>query len=76
MKFGIGSWGACDEGVFEQNIDGESVNILDTIATITFPPENSAQLVRANADYVFDGIYLIHFTSESYSKHFKTVLIK
>ena len=22
------------------------------------------------------GIYLIHFTSESYSKHFKTVLIK
>jgi hypothetical protein len=52
---GIGSWGACDEGVFEQNIDGEMVNILDTIATITFPPENSAQLVRANADYVFDA---------------------
>ena len=52
---GIGSWGACDEGVFEQNIDGETVNILDTIATITFPPENSAQLIRANADYVFDA---------------------
>ena len=52
---GIGSWGACDEQVFEQNIDGESVDILDTIATITFPPENSAQLVRANADYVFDA---------------------
>ena len=52
---GIGSWGACDEGVFEQNVDGEMVNILDTIATITFPPENSAQLVRANADYVFDA---------------------
>ena len=52
---GIGGWGACDEGVFEQNIDGETVNILDTIATITFPPENSAQLVRANADYVFNA---------------------
>ncbi len=52
---GIGGWGACDEGVFEQNIDGEMVNILDTIATITFPPENSTQLVRANADYVFDA---------------------
>ena len=52
---GIGSWGACEEGVFEQNIDGEMVNILDTIASITFPPENSAQLVRANADYVFDA---------------------
>ena len=52
---GIGGWGACDESVFEQNIDGETVNILDTIATITFPPENSAQLVRANADYTFDA---------------------
>ena len=52
---GVGGWGACDEGVFEQNIDGETVNILDTIATITFPPENSAQLVRANADYVFNA---------------------
>ena len=52
---GIGSWGACDEGVFEQNIGGETVNILDTIAAINFPPENSAQLVRANADYVFSA---------------------
>tara|TARA_B100000902_G_scaffold31282_1_gene37496 strand:- start:1200 stop:3446 length:2247 start_codon:yes stop_codon:yes gene_type:complete len=52
---GIGSWGACDEGVFEQNVGGETVNILDTIATITFPPENSAQLVRANADYIFSA---------------------
>ena len=50
---GIGGWGACDEGVFEQEIDGETVNILDTISTIVFPPVNSAQLVRANADYVF-----------------------
>ena len=61
---GIGSWGACDEGVFEQNIDGESVNILDTIATITFPPENSAQLVRANADYVFDADNMLFRTGK------------
>ena len=52
---GIGSWGACDESVFEQNIEGETINILDTIAAISFPPENSAQLVRANADYIFNA---------------------
>ena len=31
---GIGSWGACDEGVFEEQMGGETVSILDTLPEI------------------------------------------
>lgn len=47
---GIGSWGGCDEGIFEDD-DGNS--ILDTVSTIIFPPDNSAQTARSNATKTF-----------------------
>ena len=47
---GIGSWGGCDEGIFEDE-DGNS--ILDTVSTIIFPPDNSAQTARVNATKTF-----------------------
>ena len=52
---GIGSWGACDESVFEEDIGGETVTILDTVDAIIFPPENSADVTRANATRVFEA---------------------
>jgi hypothetical protein len=47
---GIGSWGGCDEGIFE---DEDGNIILDTVSTIIFPPDNSAQTARANATKTF-----------------------
>jgi len=47
---GIGSWGGCDEGIFE---DEDGNTILDTVSTIIFPPDNSAQTARANATKTF-----------------------
>jgi|TARA_B110000483_G_scaffold64375_1_gene80135 hypothetical protein len=47
---GIQSWGGCDEGIFEDE-DGNS--ILDTVSTIIFPPDNSAQTARMNATKTF-----------------------
>ena len=52
---GIGSWGACDESVFEEDIGGETVTILDTVDAIIFPPENSADVTRAHATRNFEA---------------------
>ena len=52
---GIGSWGACDESVFEEDIGGETVTILDTVDAIIFPPENSADVTRSHATRVFEA---------------------
>ena len=52
---GIGSWGACDESVFEEDVGGETITILDTVDAIIFPPENSADVTRAHANRVFEA---------------------
>ena len=52
---GIGSWGACDESIFEEEIGGETVTILDTVDAIIFPPQNSAEVTKANATRIFEA---------------------
>jgi hypothetical protein len=49
---GIDSWGACNDNIFE---DDDGNTILDTVSTIIFPPDNSAQVAKANATRVFDA---------------------
>ena len=61
---GIGSWGACDEGVFEENVGGETVSILDTVDAIIFPPDNSAEVAKANATRIFEADDMIFRTGK------------
>ena len=47
---GIGSWGACSDDIFE---DDDGNTILDTVSTIIFPPNNSAENARQHATRTF-----------------------
>ena len=47
---GIGSWGACSDDIFE---DDDGNTILDTVSTIIFPPNNSAENARQHATRIF-----------------------
>ena len=49
---GIASWGACSDNIFE---DDDGNMILDTVSAIIFPPDNSAEVAKANATRVFDA---------------------
>tara|TARA_B100001750_G_scaffold177679_1_gene145930 strand:- start:103 stop:2334 length:2232 start_codon:yes stop_codon:yes gene_type:complete len=44
------NWGGCDESIFE---DDEQNTILDTVSTIIFPPDNSAENARQHATNTF-----------------------
>ena len=41
------------ESIFEEEIGGETVTILDTVDAIIFPPQNSAEVTKANATRIF-----------------------
>ena len=49
---GIGSWGACSDDIFE---DDDGNTILDTVSTIIFPPDNSAENARQHATRTFSA---------------------
>ena len=44
------NWGNCDDNIFE---DDDGNIILDTVSQIIFPPDNSAEVAKANANRVF-----------------------
>ena len=47
-------YGGCDESIFEQEDEnGETVSILDTVISEAWPPSNSADVTRAHATKVF-----------------------
>ena len=48
------SYAGCED-VFEMDEDGETISILDTVATITWPPSNSADAARQHASRVFEA---------------------
>ena len=48
------SYAGCED-VFEIEEDDEIISILDTVATITWPPTNSAKVARAHASRVFEA---------------------
>ena len=46
------NWGGCPDDIFE---DDEGNSVLDTVSQIVFPPDNSAQIAKANATRTFDA---------------------
>jgi hypothetical protein len=48
------SYAACDD-VFEMDEDGETISILDTVGSISWPPSNSAKVTRQHASRVFEA---------------------
>ena len=45
----------CDEDIFENEVDGETVSILDTVGTEKWPPSNSAKVARQHASRTFEA---------------------